>query len=88
MDTLTLSFASILIVFEVESTLPEGWRKLPEPTTGLISSVILPTYNTAVSLIITCPRYPADVPCRLKPRAAACEALINAEAQAAAASKL
>ena len=37
MDTLTLSFASLLSVFDVESTLPEGQRKLPEPTTSLIS---------------------------------------------------
>ncbi|KAF7798049.1 hypothetical protein EIP86_009261 [Pleurotus ostreatoroseus] len=88
MDSLTLSFASILSVFYIESTLPEGRRQLPEPTTGLISSVILPTYNPAELVIITYLRYPADVPCRLKPRTAACEALITAEAQAAAASKL
>ena len=37
MDTLTLSFASLLSVFDVESTLPEGQRELPEPTTTLIS---------------------------------------------------
>ncbi|KAF7796811.1 hypothetical protein EIP86_007995 [Pleurotus ostreatoroseus] len=67
-DTLTFLFASLLSVFDVESTLPEGQRKLPEPTTSLIS-------------------YPTDIPCRLKPRTAACIALINTEAQMAAANK-
>ncbi|KAJ3557799.1 hypothetical protein NM688_g1273 [Phlebia brevispora] len=46
-DTLKLLFASILCVYNIESTLPEGGRVAPQASTGLISLACSPTFEEA-----------------------------------------